>query len=247
MVVRGRIPKVRKILIRNNVDELNTTAAGLVIAIALESIELRGKFSIALAGGSTPRSLYTLLASDNYRKKIDWSKVTFFFGDERNVPPDSDESNFRMANESLLSPLGIRSTKVNRWKTELEPVNAAAEYEVKLEENGPLDLVLLGLGPDAHTASLFPHTHALREKEKLAVANWVEKFQTNRLTMTYTAINQARDVMFLVAGQEKSDAIAAVLEGKTRVEEFPAQGIKPTSGSLTWVIDEPASSKLKPS
>ncbi|HKP68041.1 MAG TPA: 6-phosphogluconolactonase [Pyrinomonadaceae bacterium] len=236
---------MRQILRKSNVEELNKAAAGLFVAAAIESVALRGKFSVALSGGSTPRALYTLLASDNYRNKIDWSKTTIFFGDERNVPPDSHESNYRMADETLLTPLKIRTRNVNRWKTERGPVEAAADYDSQLRSNGPLDLVLLGLGPDAHTASLFPNTDAIREKEKLAVANWVEKLNDHRLTMTFPAINSAREVMFLVAGGDKADAVASVLEGKSRLDEYPAQGVKSSAGNVIWLIDAAAASRLK--
>ena len=236
---------MRKVLIKSSLDELGTAAAGLFVAIALESIALRGAFSVALAGGATPRALYSLLGSDKYRQKVNWSKADFYFGDERNVSPDAVDSNYRMANETLLSPLGIRATKVHPWKTELGPVEAASEYESKLRANGPIDLILLGLGADAHTASLFPHTEALREKEKLAVANWVAQLEDHRLTMTFPAINSARDVVFLVSGNEKAGAVAAVLEGKAQTDDYPGQGVKPTSGNLTWLLDEAAASKLR--
>ena len=235
----------QKILIKSDLDEISEAAAGLFVAIAIESVSTRGKFSVALAGGSTPRVLYTLLASDKYRGKINWSKVRFFFGDERNVPPDSADSNYRMANETLFAPLGIRANTVYRWKTELDPNEAAAEYDKELEANGPLDLVLLGLGADAHTASLFPHTDALRERERLVAANWVEKLGDHRLTMTFASINAARDVMFIVSGEEKANAVAAVLEGPSRPEALPAQGVKPANGNLFWLLDSTAASRLK--
>jgi 6-phosphogluconolactonase len=241
----GKIRLMRQVLIKSNVEELNKAAAGLFVAASIESNALRGKFSVALSGGSTPRGLYLLLASDKYRSKIDWSKTTLFFGDERNVPPDSDQSNYRMAAEALLSPLKIPAKNIHRWETERGPVEAAADYEIKLRSNGPLDLVLLGLGADAHTASLFPNTDALHEKEKFAVANWVEKLDDHRLTMTFPAINATRETIFLVAGGDKAEAVASVLEGKSRAKEYPAQGVKPTSGNLTWLLDEPAASKLK--
>ena len=236
---------MRKILIKNNLDELSEAAAGLFVAIAIESIAMRGKFSVALAGGSTPRAFYSLLGSDKYKEKVKWSKVTFFFSDERNVLPDSDDSNYRMANETLLAPLGINAKKVHRWKTELDPSEAAAEYEARLQTNGPLDLVLLGLGPDADTASLFPHTEALKEKQRLAVANRVEKLGEDRLTMTFPAINAADDVMFLVSGKEKADAVAAVLEGDSRPDDLPAQRVKPADGNLFWLLDVTAASGLR--
>ena len=236
---------MQRVLIKNNLDELTTAAVGLFIATAIESIAMRGKFSVALAGGSTPRAAYSQLASDTYREKVDWSKVTFFIGDERNVSPDSDESNYRMANETLFAPLGINSKKVHPWKTELDPSEAAAEYQNKLQANGPLDLIILGLGPDAHIASLFPHTEALQETERLAVANWVEELGDHRLTMTFPAINAARDIIFLVSGDEKAGAVASVLEGPYRPDDLPAQRVKPASGNLIWLLDAHAAARLK--
>ncbi len=188
-------------------NALSAVAANLFVDIARNSITLNGSFTVVLAGGSTPRKLYSLLASDHYRHELDWKKVTFFFGDERHVPPDSDQSNYRMANETFLSPLNIAPENVHRWQAELaDSSDAADKYEAKLRDhlgskNGSLDLVLLGLGEDGHTASLFPLTSALGESERLAVANWVEKLNTHRLTLTSKAINVARNIVFLVSGK----------------------------------------------
>src|SRR5215203_457093 len=187
MVEHGRIRTMYHILIKKDLEDLSSAAADLFSVIANDSIARKGFFSVALSGGTTPRSLYSLLASDRYRDSIDWSKVRIFFGDERNVPHDSPESNYRMACETLIDPLGIPEENVSRWQTELGPDDAADRYQQELEKNGPLDLILLGLGRDAHTASLFPNTAALREKEKLAVANRVEELKTYRLTLTFTA------------------------------------------------------------
>ena len=248
MAVRGKIPTrkpVRTIQIKNNIQELSDTAAAMFVATARDIIAKRGSFSVALAGGSTPRELYSLLASTHYRDKVDWSKLIFFFGDERNVPPDSPESNYRMANETLLSPLGIDTANVHHWLTELPTQQAAEEYDNRLSANGPLDLVLLGLGADAHTASLFPNTQALHETEKLAVVNWVEKIGAHRLTMTFPAINYADTVMFLVAGGEKAPAVRNVIEGDFYPDDFPAQLVQPHSGNLVWLLDKAAASDLE--
>jgi 6-phosphogluconolactonase len=247
MVVRGRILIMLKIQINESLDHLNRAAAGLFVAIAENVLAEKRRFSVALSGGSTPRAMYSRLASDEFRDKIDWSKVTFFFGDERNVPPDSPESNFRMANETILEPLAIPSLNVHRWQIELGPAEAAARYQKELETSGPLDLVLLGLGQDAHTASLFPHTSALGEQHRLAVANWVEKFHDHRLTMTPLAINRASNAIFLVAGEEKAEAVAAVLEGKFRPDDLPAQLVATECGTVYWLLDKPAASRLSSS
>lgn len=219
---------------------------------------------MALAGGSTPKSLYQLLASDKFKDQIDWRKVFFFFGDERNVPPDSKKSNYRMANENLLQPLQIRAENIFRWKTELKDAEQTAKnYAETLEdffdtaENPPADaggskksfprfnLILLGMGDDGHTASLFPFTEALKETEKTAVANRVEKLDSMRLTLTFPVINDASNVMFLVSGAGKAKTLRRVLKGDFQPEKYPAQNVKPANGELLWLIDEPAARLLQ--
>jgi 6-phosphogluconolactonase len=241
---------VRQILIKQDLDELSIAAVDQFAQIANRSIVAHGSFSVALAGGSTPGHLYSLLASDNHRLKLDWSRVDFFFGDERHVPPDSEQSNFRMAKETLLDPLGISPARIHRWQSELADANeAAVAYEADLKayldrSGRPLDLILLGLGEDAHTASLFPNTAALREIEKLAIANWVEKLNAYRLTITFSTINDASNVIFLVAGRYKSEAVQMVLEGEFRPEDLPAQFVNPEGGDLYWMLDGAAASLL---
>ena len=241
----------REIQIKENAAALNEAAAELFIRIAQEAIDQHKWFSVALSGGSTPRSLYSLLASESYSSAIDWSRVSFFFGDERNVPPDSDESNYRMAHETLLGPLRINTKQVHRWRTELPDIDdAARSYEADLRNyldrsKRGLDLVLLGLGDDAHTASLFPHSPALREKERLAVVNPVEKLHADRLTMTFPAINSAVNIMFLVSGKGKSEAVASVLEAEHNPDQYPAQSVQPDNGRLYWLVDKDAAADLK--
>ncbi len=237
------------LLIKKDLNELSFHAADLFVKIANESITKHGSCSIALAGGSTPHRLYELLASE-YRTAVSWNNVSFFFGDERNVPADSAESNYRMANETLLLPLGIDPRSVYRWRTEIARVErTAADYDATLStyfhtRGRGLDLVLLGVGSDAHTASLFPHTDALHEVEKFAVANWVDTLHDYRLTVTFPVINNASNVMFLVSGVEKAKAVKNVIEGEFMPEEYPAQLVKPSSGNLYWLLDKPAASKL---
>lgn len=237
------------ILIRPDLDELSRAAVDLLIEIARQSIEERGSFSIALSGGSTPRYLYSLLASPKYRHTIDWTAAHLFIGDERNVAPDAPESNYRMVNEILAEPLGIGNARVHRWRTELGDAEAAAtEYEAvlrqRLGEGGRFDVVLLGLGSDGHTASLFPRTPGLQETEKLAVANWVEGLDDYRLTITFPAINRAANILFLAAGAEKARTVADVIEGESRPDVLPAQGVRPENGDLYWLIDEAAAGYL---
>jgi 6-phosphogluconolactonase len=247
----GQLMFSRDIKVVKNADALSSLAANLFVDLARESIAIRGSFTVALAGGSTPRKLYSLLASQRYRNEFDWKRVSFFFGDERHVPPDSDESNYRMANETLLAPLNIIPENVHRWHAEFPDSSLAAEqYQDELKallnsHRGSIDLVLLGLGDDAHTASLFPNTAALGESERLAVANWVEKLDAYRLTMTPLTINGARNIIFLVSGQEKAKAVAQVLEGEFRPEDYPAQLVIPQDGVVYWLLDEAAASQLK--
>lgn len=223
-------------------EEFFTVAAEKFIEIAHDSIAKSGRFLVALAGGSTPKELYKILATKN----LDWSKVFFFFGDERNVPIDSDESNFKMADETLFKPLKISQDNIYRWKTELKDVKIIAkDYAESINSFGKtFDLILLGMGVDGHTASLFPHTHALHETEKIAVENWVEKLNTWRFTLTFSTINNARNVIFLVKGEDKAETLQKVLEGEFLPEELPSQNVQPNA-KLLWLVDKSAASKLK--
>ena len=240
-------------IIASGADELNKLGAAKFVSIGRESIKKRGKFVVALAGGSTPRALYQLLASDKFRNLIDWTKVFFFFGDERNVLPDDGESNFRMANESLLEPLNVSAENIFRWQTEIgNAEEIATDYEQKIKDffglnAGELprfDLILLGMGDDGHTASLFPETVALNETSKIAAANRVEKLDATRLTLTFPAINNAANVIFLISGEKKADVLRAVLTGDVQPEKLPSQSVKPRNGVLFWILDEDAARNL---
>jgi 6-phosphogluconolactonase len=215
----------------------------------------RGRFTVALSGGSTPRNLHTLLAGPDSRNQVDWTQVQFYWGDERYVPPDDPESNYRMARETLLDKLPeVRPQQVHRIHTELpDPAQAADLYEQELRREFALpagalprlDLIYLGLGPDGHTASLFPHTEALRVREHLVVANYVSKLASTRITMTAPVLNAAATVAFLVAGSDKAAALAAVLEGPRDPETYPAQLVQPAHGTLYWLVDRAAAAGLK--
>jgi 6-phosphogluconolactonase len=239
--------------IRSGLAELSREAADLFVGLAREATRDKGRFTVALSGGSTPQALYKLLSSSDLRERVDWSKTIFFFGDERCVPPDSPESNFRMAYETLLEPLGIDGANVFRWKAEeTSPEAAAEEYEAELArsfgtERPAFDLVLLGMGSDGHTASLFPHTVALNEQERNAVANWVPKLNAYRLTFTYPILNAAANVVFLVSGSDKAAVLRDVLYGPKRPDDLPSQGIQPQNGKLTWLIDDAAASFIRTS
>lgn len=214
-------------------------AAERIVQSSRAGIARSGEFSMALSGGSTPRALYSLLASDEFFHQIEWGKVQFYFGDERCVPPDSDESNYRMARESLFDHAPIPAANIHRIHGEMPPEAAAEEYDKLLAERCPngMDLTLLGMGPDGHTASLFPYSPALNEKERLCVANWVEKFKTWRVTMTVPYLNRSGEVLILAGGAEKKARLQEVLEGPRDPERLPIQLITPDSGRLIWLMD----------
>ncbi len=237
-----------------NITELNDFAAAKFIEIGNSAIESNGRFAVALAGGSTPKALYRLLATKEFSSRIDWEKVFFFFGDERNVAPDDEQSNFRMANENLLQPLQIPAANIFRWQPELGDAEKTADkyqaaivhfFDLANGELPRLDLILLGMGDDGHTASLFPFSSALNETDKIAAANPIEKLNTTRLTLTFPAINNAANVIFLVGGAAKAGALKEVLEGAPQPEKFPSQNVKPTNGELFWLVDAPAAQFLK--
>lgn len=225
-------------------EDLAHRGADRFIASAARAIAERGRFTVALAGGSTPKALYTLLAKDPYRSEIDWAKVHVFFGDERTVPPDHSDSNYRMARETLLSKVPIPDDNVHRMRGEIDPEEAAADYGRMLKEefsDGGLDLTLLGMGDDGHTASLFPHTTALGEREHRCVANHVEKLNTWRLTLTAPFINRSKQVLVLIAGAGKAERVAEVLEQADDPERLPIQLIDPRpAGELVWIMDSAA-------
>ena len=229
-----------------NPEGLAGAAAGEFAARAAEAIEERGRFTVVLAGGSTPKATYDILARD-YAGRIDWSKVHVFFGDERAVPPDDDDSNYKMVREALLDHVPIGS--VHRMQGELPPGEAAEAYEEELrgffgpEELPRFDLILLGIGGDGHTASLFPETSALEVHDRLVVANPVLKLETTRITLTAPVINAAHAVYFLVAGDDKADALAHILGGDADPRAYPASLIQPQAGP-TWMLDRAAASGL---
>ena len=246
----------RQVKIFPNIEELNNFAADKFIEIGNEAIKDRAIFCVALAGGSTPKALYRLLAAEPFRNRIDWTKVYFFLGDERNVPENNAESNFRMINENLFEPLQVPEANIYHWNAgKKPPEETAKEYEIAMswifiedeeERTRPaFDLILLGMGTDGHTASLFPHTKALRVSQRFAVANPVEKLDTTRLTLTFPVLNYARNVMFLVSGAEKAETLKAVLEGDFEPEKLPSQNVNPENGNLFWIADEAAASLLQ--
>ena len=229
----------------DNPQKLAEAAAHAFVEEASRAIAERGRFAVALAGGSTPKATYEALARD-HASDVDWPSVHVFFGDERTVPPDHEDSNYRMAREALLDHVPVGS--VHRMRGELPPDEAAASYEEELraffgEEPPALDLVMLGIGGDGHTASLFPETSALEVTDRLVVANPVPKLDTTRLTLTATVLNAARKVFFLVAGEDKAEALKEILEGSEDPRRYPAKLVR-SSGGPVWMVDRPAARSL---
>jgi 6-phosphogluconolactonase len=234
-------------------QELFAAAAEEIVRTATSAVSERGRFTIALSGGSTPRNLYNLLAT-NARTSLPCDRMFFFWGDERHVPPTDPESNYRMVEEAMLSKLPVPPANVFRFRAENPDASAAAEeyektlrkfFQVGSTEVPRFDLILLGLGPDGHTASLFPGTSALQEKNRLVVANWVEKLKTNRLSFTLPVLNAGRCVMFLVSGTDKAPVLRTVLEDKAAAgDQYPAKLVQPTDGRLIWLLDRAAASAL---
>lgn len=241
-------------LVLDSSAALFQAAASEFFLQAVAAVGANGRFAVALSGGSTPRALYELLATEPaWRSQIPWDQVHFFWGDERHVPPDHADSNFRMANEVFLSRTPIPATNIHRIRGELpSAVDAADGYEDDLRAFfGPaggdlprFDLVLLGLGPEGHTASLFPGTRALLESQRLVVANWVGKLYADRITLTSPVLNNAGCVLFLVTGEDKATALKAILDGPYEPSQLPAQLINPTHGRLVWLLDHAAAKDL---
>ncbi len=233
----------RTIHVSNDIAGVAIVAAELIVESAAKAIASRGVFSLVLAGGSTPRALYELLTADAYYSRIDWTRCEIYFGDERCVPPVSKESNYRMAREALLDHVPITAGHVHRMRGEIEPQQAAIEYDQLLSANfadSGADVTLLGMGDDGHTASLFPGTEALRESQRRCVANFVPKLGAWRLTMSAAFLNRSREVIVMVAGAEKAARVAEVLEGPRSPEALPIQSIEAASGSLHWLMDAAA-------
>ena len=219
-------------------------------AVAQAAIAQRGRLTVALSGGNTPRSVYSLLAQE-CRDSLEWKKIFIFFGDERHVPPDDAQSNYRMARESLLSRVPIPDQNVFRILAELPAEEAAKDYENNLRSFFQLapgalprfDLIFLGLGDDGHTASLFPGSAALNEPTRLVFPNWVEKFKSFRITVTFPVLNAPAEVIFLVSGPSKAGIVRDIFTAKNTA--YPSQMVHPTDGRLLWLLDEPAASLLK--
>jgi 6-phosphogluconolactonase len=241
------------IVVALSAQDLAETAARQFVSVVQHSQSESGRASVALSGGSTPRALFNLLANQPYTSQIDWTDVDIFWGDERTVPPDHPDSNYRMAKETLLSKLPIADDRVHRMRGELDPREAAVDYErelrqvfgdVSADRPPEFDLILLGIGSDGHTASCFPETEAVWVRDKLVVANPVPQQQTTRLTLSVPVLLAARNVFFLVAGADKAQAVHRAIEGDWNPNETPSQFLRDARGRVIWMLDTAAASEL---
>lgn len=243
--------QMKNLKIFEHVTALSLYAARHFVSVVDDALHERGYSSVALAGGSTPRQMYSLLAGDRYIQKINWEQVHLFWGDERCVPPDHQESNYFIAKRILLDHVPIPQRNVHRIKGELAPNQAAAEYERELRTffsgatEPQFDLILLGLGDDAHTASLFPGTDALSAQKEWVAANFVPKLQDWRITLTPPVINAAAQVTFLVAGMQKADSLQHVVKASYQPDLYPAQIVQPARGGPLWLVDRDAASLIE--
>ncbi len=239
-----------KLNIYKSVNELLSATVAYFIKIAQQSIAKQGAFTVALSGGNSPKKLFQLLSSNEYKAKVDWSKVIFFFGDERYVPSDDPQSNSLMSQTYLFDPLKITSSQIFKVDTSLSPDEAAEKYNESITAYFKLmpvrfDLILLGLGGNAHTASLFPFTSVLEESSATIKAVFLKEQNSYRITMTAPMINQSKHTLFLVYGKEKAEAVKHVLDDERNVQKYPAQLINPVDGELQWFLDEQAAALLK--
>jgi 6-phosphogluconolactonase len=244
--IKKRIDMIR---VFNNLESLSRAAADMFVDLASQAIQSNGRFSVALSGGQTPRRLYEILAAEPHKALIRWDYVHIFWGDERCVPATDPYSNTLMARKALLDHVSLPADHIHTVQTDLPPAQAAAQYETELRtffgDHLPvLDLILLGLGDNAHTASLFPHTSVLKEKKRWVAEVYVAKQDMYRVTLTAPLINLAGQVIFIVSGAEKAHALHAVLEGAYQPQEFPAQLIRPNGAQPIWLVDKAASHKL---
>jgi 6-phosphogluconolactonase len=239
-----------RVEVAENAEVLSHLVAEQFVRLTTDAIDSRGRCAVALSGGSTPKSVYQLLAAPAFRSRVRWSDIHFFWGDERHVPPDYPDSNYRMAVEAMLSKVPVPPANVHRVRGELSDAEQAArEYEhtvracVGGEPMPRFDLIDLGIGTDGHTASLFPGSAGLEERERVCVANWIATLDTYRITLTLPTLNAARAVIFIVKGAEKASIVQRVLSDPVG-ESLPAQLVRPADGTLLWMLDRAAAGEL---
>ena len=238
------------IQIEKDPAKLSEVAAALFVQSAKEAIDANGKFNVALTGGSSPKGLYQLLAGEQYKSQVEWDKVFVFWGDERWVSLDDEQSNAGMAYETLLNHVPIPASNVfPMWTAGITPEARAEEYTIYLKkvlgEAGVFDLILLGMGDDGHCASLFPGTEVLKEEKKWVEGYFLKSKDIHRITLTAPLINKAKKIVFFVFGENKADALFEVLEGERNPTQYPSQMIQPSEGEVQWLVDETAASKLR--
>lgn len=242
-----------KVSIVKDADTLATAAAQTLLDVTNRAIADRGRATVALSGGSTPKRMSGILTGPAFRDRMQWDKIEFFWGDERWVPLSSEESNAGEALRGFLKEVNVPASHIHTWQTPddgVTPVEAAADYARQLkdvfgEALPAFDLIFLGMGDDGHTASLFPGTDAINEHQDWAIAHFVEKLGVNRLTLTPPVLNNARVVVFLVNGEGKADTLHHVLDGGIDVDLLPSQVIRPVTGMLIWLVDQAAASRLE--
>jgi 6-phosphogluconolactonase len=236
--------------------QLAQSAADRIADVAERALSQTGRFILGLAGGNSPRLTYELLTDSRYKRIIDWNHVHVFWGDERCVPPNHQDSNYRMAKTALLDLVDIPATRIHRIQGEIDPQTAADRYESELRDyfegrvgiaRARFDLLLLGLGADGHTASLFPGTPAIRETERWTAAQYIDKLDAWRITLTPPAINAAKTIMFLATGEDKAEAVQKVLTAPFDPDAVPAQIVKPDDGNVIWMLDSAAAALIRPS
>ncbi len=233
----------------NNENEVLAALAEYFVNLGNQKIAANGKFSVALSGGNSPKKLYELLA-DSYKDKLEWEKVYFFFGDERYVPQTDKDSNYLMAKKALFEPLEIDPANIFPVDTSLSPKEAAAKYQEEIEEffdesELSFDLILLGLGDNSHTASLFPFTPVLHDRTPGVSEVYLEDLKVYRITLNAPLINEASNIAFLVYGAGKAEAVHHILEDDENIEEYPAQLIEPIVGEIEWFLDTAAAGNLE--
>jgi len=243
-----------EIKVLKDLDDISRTAADEIVQQANRMEASIRPVTLALSGGSTPGRLYKRLGNEPaIRNRLPWDNIHFFWGDERHVPPDHPQSNYRMACDTLFAFAPVPAENIHRVSTEEPDAAVAAEkyerelcafFELEAGQLPRFDCILLGMGPDGHTASLFPGTDALHETQRRVVANWVEKLKTQRITLTAPVLNNAALIIFLVSGHEKAEVLKKVLEGGYRPEFLPAQLIRPVHGRLLWLVDQAAAGYL---